>query len=165
MSIRARSSSNQWEFVIWQEFKDSPQNSWARFMLASMVSNLSENVLCLLTMPQKWSRLITLDLEGLAKFKISPMSVIKCRMKKYCFLDLSKPSLKCRRRPKNSISKGPKIGPPNSSKITQIVVILRETDSWLDSQNIHMNFVQILVVQLSKRKLKIPFFGTLLKSN
>ena len=64
-----------------------------------------------------------------------------------------------------SILHVPKIGPKNSPKITQIAVILRETDSWLDSQNIHMNFVQILVVHVPKRKLKMYFFGTLLKSN
>ena len=67
--------------------------------------------------------------------------------------------------PKSLLQMSPKSDPQNSPKITQIAVILRETDSWLDSQNIHMNFVQILVVQLPKRKSKIHFFGTLLKSN
>ena len=67
--------------------------------------------------------------------------------------------------PKSLLDIFPKSDPKIVQKITQIAVILRETDSWLDSQNIHMNFVQILVVQLPKRESKIHFFGTLLKSN
>ena len=66
---------------------------------------------------------------------------------------------------KISISDIPKIGPKNSPKISQITVTIGETDSWPDSQNIPLDFVQILVVHVPKRELKMYFFGTLLKSN
>ena len=56
------------------------------------------------------------------------------------------------------------MGPKNSPKIVQITVILRETDSWLDSQNIHMKFVQILAMQVFKCKIKNVFFWNAFKT-
>ena len=63
---------------------------------------------------------------------------------------------------KSLFQKSPKSDPEIVQKITQIAVILRETDSWLDSQNIHMKFVQILAMQVFKRKMKNIVFRTLL---
>ena len=50
------------------------------------------------------------------------------------------------------------MGPPNRPKKWQIVAILRETDSWLDSQNVHMKFVQISTMPVLKRKMKNAHF-------
>ena len=86
------------------------------------------------------------------------MSVIKCRLENDHFLDPSKPSARDELSSKISFAKIPKIGPQNHPKKSQITVVLRETDSWLDSQNIHMDFVQILVMQVLKRKMKNVFF-------
>ena len=106
------------------------------------------------------------ELDSLAKSKNPPNVSYQWGNRKYAlFWTLLNTPETTWNTPKSLLQISPKSDPQNSPKITKIAVILRETDSWLNSQNIHMNFVQILVVQLSKRKLKMYFFGTLLKSN
>ena len=74
------------------------------------------------------------------------------------FLDPSKVYLNETHLRRITKSKVPKIGPRNYPKIVQIAVIVRETDSWLDSLDIHMKFVQIFAMQVLKRKMKNAYF-------
>ena len=80
------------------------------------------------------------------------------------FLDPSKVHLNETHLRRITKSKVPKIGPRNSPKIVQIAVIVPETDSCLDSLDIHMKFVQIFAMQVLKRKMKSVFFWNAFKT-
>ena len=102
--------------VIWQEFNHPPQNISARFMLTSMVSNLSEHVLCLTYGPKNGRYLMHRSWGVWRSPKFHQKSVFAHRIKKIHVFWTFQTPLQLHPLKRDLYCKYSKTGPPKSSK-------------------------------------------------